>query len=189
MANEPVSSAATPSSLANIPAISPRYVPTYVSPDSNTKLRDPKQFCIKPPFWRRWPAARYTRLANHLRENFDPVPFAEQEHLTVEEVQHVFNAVVTEPLSDEAEKICGVAEKRMVRVFQAMNDRGVQMRVWSGGLRGEFVGVRPGVVQLVGEVGEMLEARFEDLSKENKQYVLGLVGEEEMAKLERDDIE
>jgi hypothetical protein len=66
------------SALHKIPAIALAYVPVYVSPDSPVKLRDSKQFCIKPPFWKRWPKDQYRALAHYLEENIDLVPFAAQ---------------------------------------------------------------------------------------------------------------
>ena len=66
------------SALHEIPAIAPQYVPVYVSPDSPVKLRDSKQFCINPPFWKRWPKDQYLALAHYLEGNINLVPFAEQ---------------------------------------------------------------------------------------------------------------
>lgn len=92
--------------------------------------------------------------------------------------------------------MCQVTEMRMRRVFESCNERGVKMREWGrrdggggGTVKGEFVGARPGVVELVGEKGEVVEVRFQDLGEEDKEYVEKLAGAEEMAKLRRDAIE
>lgn len=74
----------------------------------------------------------------------------------------------------------------MERVFAAYG-RGTEMRTWGGGeIRGEFTGVRPGVVELVDETGGLVEVRFADLGERDREYVGGLVGREEMRVLLRE---
>lgn len=107
---------------------------------------------------------------------------------SVHEIQHVFNAVVVAPLEDEAGKVCKVVEGRMERVFDLFA-KGVQMRTWQSGdgkVKGEFTGVRPGMVELVDELGGFLEVAWGDLTEEDRKYVEGLVGREEMGVLLRE---
>lgn len=189
-------SATTPqkptSKLHSTPVIAPAYVPEYISTDSHVKLKDPKQFCVHPPFWKRWPAHRYARFATFLQETINLVPFAEQEGLTVEEAQHVFHAVVTEPLLDETEKLADVGTKRMEGIFRVLNSQVglTKWRKWGSevsSVKGEVCGVRPGVVQLVGEEGQLIEVPFMKLGKADFEFVLKLVTKEERSVLLRQD--
>jgi hypothetical protein len=186
------------STLHSTPAIAPAYVPQYVSSDSPVKLRDAKQFCLRPPFWKRWPRDKYERLATYIQSTIDLTPFAEQENLTIEEVQWVTYAVVLEPLLDEKEKLGEVAQKRMEGIFKAFNrDVGhMKWRVWragdeesGAGIKGDLCGVRPGVVQLVSESAELVEVPFRKLGGADREYVLGLLTEEERKTLMREDVE
>lgn len=97
--------------------------------------------------------------------------------------------MVVAPLEDEAGKVCKVVEGRMERVFDLFA-KGVQMRSWEGGngqeVRGEFTGVRPGVVELVDEHGGFVEVAWGDLVEEDRMYVEGLVGRQEMGVLLRE---
>lgn len=178
-------------SLQSNPPIASKYVPSYVSPTSSVKIKDPKQFSIKPPFWKRWAPSRYRRFADHLRKTFDPVPFAEQEEITVEEVQHLHTALVVEPLHDETEKMGAVAEQRVEQYFKTYAIRGSESRKWASfdgkeSVGGEMVGVRPGIVQIIGDQGNYIEVRFKSLSEEDQAYVKNLVSAEELMKLMRE---
>ena len=178
------------SALLKIPPVAPAYVPVYVSPDSPVKLRDSKQFCIHPPFWKRWPKDQYVALARYLQEKIDLVPFAEQENLTVEEVQHVYHAVIVEPLLVETDKLAVVGQKRIECMFKAY-DRGVGMiwRKWGDGessIEGELGGVRPGIVQITGKKADLIEVPWRKMTKADKEYVWSLLPEAERAILMRD---
>lgn len=178
------------SALQKIPAIAPEYVPVYVSPHSPVKLRDSKQFCIKPPFWKRWPKHQYLALANYLEENINLVPFAEQEGLTVEEVQHVYQAVVVEPLRQETDKLAEVSQKRIEKMFKAFDRlEGKSWRKWGdgeGGVEADLGGVRPGIVQLTGKSADLIEVPFRKLNDIDKEFVLSLLPEKELAILMRE---
>jgi hypothetical protein len=195
-ANPTPATASTPqkplSDLQKIPAIAPQYVPIYVSPDSPVKLRDSKQFCINPPFWKRWPKDQYLALAHYLQENIDLVPFAEQESLTVEEVQHVYNAVVVEPLFVETDKLAETGQKRIEKMFKAFDKTvGKTWRKWGDGnssVGGDLGGVRPGIVQLTGKNADLIEVPFRKLNDTDKEFVLSLVSEEELAILMRETV-
>jgi hypothetical protein len=179
-----------PSALLKIPPVAPAYVPVYVSPDSPVKLRDSKQFCIHPPFWKRWPMDQYVALARYLQEKIDLVPFAEQENLTVEEVQHVYHAVVVEPLLVETDKLAVVGQKRIERMFKAYDkDVGMTWRKWSDGessVEGELGGVRPGIVQITGKKADLVEVPWRKMTDADKKYVWDLLPEAERAILLRD---
>jgi hypothetical protein len=186
------------STLQSTPAIAPAYVPQYISSDSPVKLRDAKQFCLRPPFWKRWPRDKYERLATYIQSTVDLTPFAEQENLTIKEVQWVTYAVVFEPLLDEKEKLGEVAQKRMEGIFKAFNrDVGhMKWRVWmagdeesGAGIRGDLCGVRPGVVQLVSEKAELIEVPFKKLGGADREYVLGLLTEGERKTLMGENVE
>jgi hypothetical protein len=180
--------------LQKTPAIAPAYVPQYFSSDSPVKLRDAKEFCLRSPFWKRWPRDKYERLASYLQQTVYLTPFAEQENLTVEEVQWVTYAVVLEPLLDEKERLGEVAQKRMEMIFRAFNrDIGhMNWRAWGdeeSGVKGDLCGVRPGIVQLMSEDGELLEVPFKNLGGVDREYVLGLLTEDEKKTLKRENVE
>ncbi|KAM0716538.1 hypothetical protein Q7P37_007983 [Cladosporium fusiforme] len=139
------------------------------------------------PFWRRWKPSEYSQLSTYLRTTFDPIPLAQTLDKPVSEIQHIFSAIVIAPLDDEAEKIKVAVEKRMERVMRVYAGGG-KWRTWGAGeatVKGEFTGVRPGVVELVDEQGGFLEMRFRDLVAKDREYVASLAGEEEMRMLER----
>lgn len=165
-----------------------RFAKTYVDPFSDTPLRDSQSFSVKPPFWHRWPTSRYMRLAEHVREQFDPVPFAAQEGLTVEEVQHLFTAAVCEPLYDAAEETRKRCEKSMDDMFHALARGGEQVRLW--GIQGKFAGqaelsgVRAGAVELLSKRdGHRIEMKWGQLSDGDRQYLEKSVTKEQMEML------
>jgi hypothetical protein len=181
------------SALLKIPPVAPTYVPIYVSPDSPVKLRDSKQFCMHPPFWKRWPKDQYVALARYLQEKIDLVPFAEQENLTVEKVQHVYHAVVIEPLLVETDKLAVVGQKRIERMFKAYDkDVGMTWRKWGdseSNVEGELGGVGPGIVQITGKNADLIEVPWRKMTKANKEYVWSLLPEAERAILMRDVVQ
>ena len=180
------------SDLEKIPAIAPKYVPVYVSPDSPVKLRDSKQFCINPPFWKRWPKDQYLALAHYLEENINLVPFAEQQGLTVEEVQHIYQAVIVEPLLQETDKLAEAGQKRIETMFKTYDKtKGKSWRKWGdedSSVEGDLGGVRPGIVQLTGKNAELIEVPFRKMNKTDKDFVLGMISEEEHAILMREGV-
>jgi hypothetical protein len=109
-------------------------------------------------------------------------------------VQWVTHAVVIEPLLDEKERLGEVAEKRMEEIFEAFNrDVGhMKWRAWGNGesgVNGDLCGVRPGIVQMVSEEGELVEVPFKNLGGMDREYVLGLLTEGERKILRGEDVE
>jgi len=180
------------SALHKIPAIAPQYVPVYISPDSPVKLRDSKQFCINPPFLNRWPKDQYLALAHYLEENINLVPFAEQQGLTVEEVQHIYQAVVVEPLLQETDKLAEAGQKRIETMFKTYDKtKGKSWRKWgdeASSVEGDLGGVRPGIVQLTGKNADLIEVPLRKLNEIDKNFVLAMISEEEHAILMREGI-
>lgn len=170
------------------------YVSQSSSPKSPVELRDSQQFGIHPPFWRRWKRDQYDRLATFIQQTVDFAPFAEQEGLTLEECQWVTYAVALEPLLDEKEPMGGVAQKRMEGLFKAYNkDAGpMDWRTWGdeeSSVKGDLCGVRPGMVQLMGENADLIEVPFKKLGKVDREYVLGLLEDEERKTLFRENVD
>ena len=129
-------------------------------------------------------------LARYLEEKIDLVPFAAQENLTVEEVQHVYQAVVVEPLREETDKLATVGQKRIENMFKAYDKtRGKGWRKWGDGessVEADLGGVRPGTVQLTGKDADLIEVPFRKLNDVGKEFVLSLLPEEELAILMRE---
>ncbi|KAK5174590.1 uncharacterized protein LTR77_001671 [Saxophila tyrrhenica] len=205
----PASSKKQPPNLYDIPAAvipedlepAERYTPRKVkAADTNTDtditFSNPQTFCLKPAFWRRWKPKHYALLAECLRQQFDPTHFARVTGLPVEEITHVFSAVVADPLYD-GEEACKRGEEGMTALFElarefgAVNrERGVRKGMKVGeGVVGELEGVGEGKVRViveksggggkvlgVGELGEG-DVRYlgQKLTKEDRGTVFGEV--------------
>ena len=139
------------------------------------EYKDPQQFSIKPAYWRRWEPAQYHSFATHLREWFDPAPFAYEHGVLVEEVRAVFTAVVCRPLWDAAE-----AKKRgeegIQHLFHLYNTYSTPSRSWGKkGVKkvlGEFADVEDGKVVLIGKLsGNKYEMRLGDMSEADLEWL------------------
>ncbi|KAK6439836.1 hypothetical protein LTR95_003954 [Oleoguttula sp. CCFEE 5521] len=172
--------------LKDIPVLSPRYHKTYNSPLSTTPLKDPSTFSLKPPYWQRWPTSMYTALAQEFRRQFDAEPFATKHGKSVEEVEHIFHALIYEPLQSQSEKVRKFCEARVEKRMKLLNDCGERMRKWDIGktrITAELYGVKEGVVVFVNEKGEETEAVFRKLGIADQEYIKGLASEEDWAKV------
>ncbi|GAB7333558.1 hypothetical protein MBLNU13_g05132t2 [Cladosporium sp. NU13] len=137
------------SALQKILAIAPQYVPVYVSPDSPVKLRDSKQFCINPPFWKRWPKDQYLALAHY------PENFVVSHHTGLNSLRIMRSYKIPEKAAPRIEwKIFQAARatSAAMRYFEPITIDGVESR--DGGL----VGNNP-VALLHVEAGEVFEGR------------------------------
>nr|OQO31386.1 hypothetical protein B0A51_02176 [Rachicladosporium sp. CCFEE 5018] len=172
--------------LKDIPVLSPRYHNTYSSPLSTTPLKDPSTFSLKPPYWQRWPTSMYTALAQEFRRQFDAEPFAAAHGKSVEEVEHIFHALIYEPLQSQSEKVRKVCQARVEKRMKLLNDCGEKLRKWDIGksrVTAELYGVKEGVVVFVNEKGEEIEAVFGRLGMAAQEYIKGLASEGDWAKL------
>ncbi|OQO11009.1 hypothetical protein B0A48_05264 [Cryoendolithus antarcticus] len=172
--------------LKDIPVLSPRYHKTYNSPLSTTPLKDPSTFSLKPPYWQRWPTPMYTALANEFRRQFDAEPFAAEHGKSVEEVEHIFHALIYEPMQSQAEKLRKLCEAKVEKRMKVLNGCGEKMRKWDIGktrFTAELYGVKEGVVVFVNEKGEEIEAVFRRLGMADQEYIKGLASEEDWAKV------
>jgi hypothetical protein len=110
--------------------------------------------------------------------------------LTVEEVQHVYQAVVVEPLREETNKLAVVGQKRIENMFKAYDKtKGKSWRKWGDGessVEADLGGVRPGIVQLTGKNADLIEVPFRKLNDVDKEFVLSLLPGEELAILMRE---
>jgi hypothetical protein len=109
-------------------------------------------------------------------------------------VQWVTYAVVLEPLLDEKERLGEVAQKRMEMIFKVFNrDVGhMNWQAWGDeerGVKGDLCGVRPGIVQLMSEDGESVEVPSKNLGGVDREYVLGLLTEDEKKTSKRENVE
>ncbi|GAB1739257.1 hypothetical protein NU219Hw_g4005t1 [Hortaea werneckii] len=151
------------------------------------ETRNSHRFCLKPPFWKRWSAAHYAQFADDLRAQFDPVPFARQWGIPVEEVRAVFYAVVCNPLYD-AEEATRRGEEGVVRLMEFAKRHGTPTRRWGkqGGKRvlGEFDGIKNGQVVVIGEAtGKKYCISPEELSKLDEEYLRHAMGEDSLSSL------
>jgi len=170
--------------LQDIPELHPRYVPKYIDPASRIALKDPKRFCVKPPYWRRWKTSQYHDLAEDLRQQWDPVPFATKHSLTVEEVRAVFTATVCDPLYDAPEKARKAIEGGMEDMFDSFNNHGTQPRIWTNNngiqIKAEFTRIEKGKVQLLLADGRVKNGDFARLSAGDQEYLREMVREDDL---------
>jgi len=108
-----------------------------------------------------------------------PSALCSEVHLTVEEVRHVFAAAVCDPIYDgpSDRQVTDAIEKRMDRMFYAINKHGTQARTWTNvngiKLHAELTNVRDGVVHLLRHDRTVQEVGIERFSLENRKYVMG----------------
>ncbi|KAK4898714.1 hypothetical protein LTR27_003887 [Elasticomyces elasticus] len=121
--------------LHDIPELADRYIPK-VSTVDDVEYTNPSKFCLKPPFWNRWQPRQYEKFACYLRETFDPTIFAREEGMPVEEVQHVFTAIVCRPLRDAGEARRR-GEEGMAELMEAAKKHGMPFRRYGKEERGE----------------------------------------------------
>lgn len=174
----------TSSPLKDIPQIHPRYAQEYVDTASKVVLKDPKRFCVKPPYWHRWKTSQYHDLIEDLRRQWDPTPFAAKHNVTVEEVRAVFTATVCDPLYNAPEEARKSIEGRMEDKFDMFNKHGTQPRIWTNDqgrkIKAEFTGVEKGMVQLLREDGTLVKGLFKRLSAGNQEYVREMIGGDDL---------
>ncbi|KAI7542586.1 hypothetical protein KC331_g7894 [Hortaea werneckii] len=154
---------------------------------NGVEIKNSHNFCLKPPFWERWSAAHYAQFADDLRAQFDPVPFARQWGIPVEEVRAVFYAVVCNPLYD-AEEATRRGEEGVVGLMEFAKRHGTPTRRWGkqGGkrVRGEFDGIKNGQVVVIGEAtGNEYCISPGELSKLDEEYLRHAMGEDSLALL------
>lgn len=178
------SARSTSKTLHKKPEMHARYVPKYLNPASEVALRDPKRFCTKPAYWRRWPKSRYHDLVEDLRQQWDPVPFATGHNLPVEEVLKVFTSFVCDPLYDAPEEACKRTEGRMEALFEFHERYSTEARVWTNTdgkqIHAEFTGLAQGSIELLTDRGTFKVIAFKRLSVDDQEYVLGIISEEEL---------
>ncbi|KAK5708393.1 hypothetical protein LTR97_000933 [Elasticomyces elasticus] len=121
--------------LHDIPELADRYIPK-VSTANDIDYTNPSKFCLKPPFWNRWQPRQYEKFACYLRETFDPTIFAREEGMPIEEVQHVFTAIVCRPLRDAGEARRR-GEEGIAELMKEANKHGMPFRRYGKEERGE----------------------------------------------------
>lgn len=169
------------SALAHIPEIADRYVPRTSTAEGidYTNLR---LFCLKPPFWRRWSSKTYLDFAETLRLQFDPIPFAREHCMPVEEVRAVFSALVCNPLYD-AKEARRRGEDGVEEMMALYNRFGTPRRPWGGKVWGELDGVEKGVVRLVCADGSKGQVGVGELSELDVKYLQDTLAENDASML------
>ncbi|KAK1058276.1 hypothetical protein LTR33_013438 [Friedmanniomyces endolithicus] len=172
--------------LHQIPEIASRFIPR-TSTAENIEYTNPQKFSLKPPYWKRWTPQHYARFAEHLQSQFDPLPFAREQNLPVDEVMHCFNSLVCNPLWD-ADTAQRKGEKGMVAQMEAVGKYGTPSRWWGREVRegervvgrrvfGELTGVEKGVVVLATGEGSKCCLRLVDLGEEDVGFLKGMLSE------------
>lgn len=161
--------------LYRLPELADRYV-AKTSTVEGIEYTNPKKFALKPAYWRRWTKRHYSAFAEHLRAKFDPLPFARETGIPVEEVKHLFSSLVCNPLyfADEAKKR---GEEGMQEIMELYEKCGTRSRPWgvdeNGGKKmvGELHGVAPGIVKIILRNGSIGELKLSELSKYDERYL------------------
>ncbi|KAK1062984.1 hypothetical protein LTR74_009808 [Friedmanniomyces endolithicus] len=172
--------------LHQIPEIAGRFIPK-TSTAENIEYTNPQKFSLKPPYWKRWTPQHYARFAEHLQAQFDPLPFAREQNLPVDEVMHCFTSVVCKPLWD-ADTACRKGEEGMVAQMEAVGKYGTPSRWWGREVRdgervvgrrvfGELTGVERGLVVLATGEGSKCCLRLVDLGEEDVGFLKGMLSE------------
>ncbi|KAF2206864.1 hypothetical protein CERZMDRAFT_102927 [Cercospora zeae-maydis SCOH1-5] len=168
--NRPSNVQDTPHSLYNSPEYADRYTPIHSTLDQ-VSYRDPHRFSLKPPFWQKWSTQEYHAFANYL-ELVDLKPISRMLDKTVEEVYHMYKAVVVGPLLD-ARKARSRGEKGMKSLFENYNNNGTPNRAWTTeSIRGEFDDVSFQTIHIIlEESGFKKQIKLRDLTNEDLDYI------------------
>lgn len=175
--------------LQALPELADRYL-AKTSTAEGIEYTGPMKFTLKPAFWKKWEGRQYVALAGYLRAQFDPVPFAKETGLPVEEVKQVVNALVCNPLyfADEAKKR---GDEGMQALFELFNKYGTTSRPWGKAygekkrVLGELYRVEVGVVEVILSSGSKIALKLTDLSDGDVQYLTETLTEEDKASLWR----
>lgn len=165
-----------PKGLYDHPEIAERYAAKTVDGVDHT---NPQKFTLKPACWKSWKPRHYAKLAEHMRAQFNPFPFAEEEGLPVDEVKHVFSGLVCNPLyfADEATRR---GEEGMGDLIELYTKYGTPTRAWGkpmivDGVKtavyGELSRVSAGKVELITRKGSKTTMKLSELTEVDKKYL------------------
>lgn len=175
-----------PPELHSLPELANQYIPE-TSTAEQVEYSNPQKFCVKPAFWRRWSSGMYASFASDLRRQFDPVPFAREHGIPVNEVQQVFSTVVCNPLYD-AKEARRRGEEGLQELFDLFNKYATPSRWWSKDesemVRGELADIEEGVVIVTArKTGAKVNILAEHLSVADVKYLKATVDAHEMETL------
>lgn len=158
--------------LHDLPELAPRFH-TIFSTEKQVEYKNPDKFSIKPAFFIRWQPHDYINLAEHMRWQFGPVPFARESHKPVEEVSLIASRLVFNPLykASEAMKRGELAREQVLGLFKTW---ATPSRVWAGNnVKGELDGITAGgLLRLILEDGSLKHIKLDELDPaDRKQYV------------------
>ncbi|KAK4561589.1 hypothetical protein LTR86_004268 [Recurvomyces mirabilis] len=156
--------------LYKIPELATPYIP-HTSMLNAVEYSNPQRFSLKPPFWERWSAKKYSEVSEDLREQFDSIFYARKHNVPVEEMQHMFTSLVTRPLHHAGEA-ARRGEKGMQEIMDLSNKFGGRNRRWGRAgegpddepVYGELAGIEKQAVVLTTEVGFRRRLQLDQLS-------------------------
>ena len=166
--------------LHDIPELATRYVPQR-DYEEGVEYRNPSKFCVKPFFWNQWSPHDYMRFAEHLRVQFDPVPFAHETGKSVEEIKHLFSALVVNPLYSIS-LVHKRGEQGMRQIQKLFEEHGTSIRQWGmethneaeGGneeILGELEGIEKNQVRLILNNGTKKVMHVDELNGFDRAYL------------------
>jgi hypothetical protein len=169
-----------------MPELADRYIPKASTADG-IQYTSPQKFSLKPAYWSAWRPKDYTTLAQHLCMQFDPVSLSQELNKPVEEISHMFFAVVRNPLID-AKVACKRGKDGMLEILAHYAEHGTTTRTWSdklGGkkIKGELSCVYKGIVEIIREDGIKGGLALADLSEDDMKYLKKTLREEDAQSL------
>lgn len=153
--------------LYDLKELSPRYHTTY-----STEFKNPEKFSIKPAFYIRWKAHDYINLAEHMRYQFNPIPFAREADKPVQEVDLIAARLVFNPLYDASEAMKR-GEEGMKQILATFKKSATPSRVWADKtVKGELDGIKTGgSLRLVLKDGSLKYLTFDELDATDTKYL------------------
>ncbi|KAK4502764.1 hypothetical protein PRZ48_006190 [Zasmidium cellare] len=150
----------------------PRFLTTY-STELGVEFKNPDKFCIKPPFYRRWQPQDYINLAEFMRYQFDPIPFARAADKPVEEINLIASRLIFNPLYNASEAMKR-GQEGLDEVLAAFKEGGTISRSWGHdkNIKGELDGVKTGgEIRLVCDDGSLDYLKIDQLDPTDTKYL------------------
>lgn len=157
--------------LHEMPERAERYLTTY-STFEGVEWKNPDKFCLKPAFWQRWQPHDYVNLAEHIRYQFDPRPFARASGKPFEEINLIVNRLIANPLYESGEAMKR-GQKGIDEIMANMKKWATPTRPWGkDAVKGELDSVASSsTVRLILENGSLKYLGSHELTPVDTKYL------------------
>ncbi|KAF2164670.1 hypothetical protein M409DRAFT_25064 [Zasmidium cellare ATCC 36951] len=159
------------SALDKMKQRAPRYLTTWSS-EEGVEFKNPDKFCIKPPFYIRWQPHDYINLAEHIRYQFDPIPFARAADKPVEEVNIIAARLICNPLYDAGEAMKR-GQEGIDEIKAAFRASATPSRPWANRtIKGELDAIKTGgELRVICDDGSLEEIGVDQLDVTDTKYL------------------